>query len=403
MGRVPLASTKGWASVAFDFRRKLRLKWFMASGSLGFSEALLESSYRIYLNHTKVIHYRDGRPVYSLSTPALYSKPSANLLARSLYRSIQNKNLPNMMSLAVNDVCNATCEHCSFFEGVEDPTRTVLSTEQVTNVIDQAQALGISVLNFVGGEPLLRRDLPELVKAVNKDLTTTVLFTNGSVLADRAATLRKAGLDSVYVSIDSADPERHDRFRGTPGLYGKAVAGIKQALHVGLSTGISCTLTPESFASGELGRMIELGKELGVHEVLVFDAMPTGRYSARTDLVDNQGWVEAMIDAVVPYNNDPSYPGVLVWAYTSGYRAVGCSCGTSYFYVSPYGDVMSCDFNHAVFGNALTTPLYQVWDSMTSRAEFNQAAWGGCKVKNSRYRDMDTVVTGVRDRTMVAS
>jgi len=210
--------------VAMDSVQRLRLRWFLARGALGFTSALLETSYRIYLNHTKVIHYRAGRPVYSLSTPALYSKPSANLLARSLYRTIQNKNLPNMMSLAVNDACNARCEHCSFFEGVEDPTRTVLTTEQVSEVIRQGQELGVSVLNFVGGEPLLRQDLPELVRAVDKDLTTTVLFTNGSMLSDRASSLRKAGLDSVYVSIDSADPIRHDHFRGTPGLFDRAVA-----------------------------------------------------------------------------------------------------------------------------------------------------------------------------------
>jgi MoaA/NifB/PqqE/SkfB family radical SAM enzyme len=387
--------------VVGDAIQRLRFKWFLARGALGFSSALLETSYRIYLNHAKVIHYRDGHPVYSLSTPALYSRPSANLLARTLYRTIQNRNLPNMMSLAVNDVCNARCEHCSFFEGVEDPTRTVMTTEQTAEIIRQAQELGVSVLNFVGGEPLLRKDLPELIASVDKDLTTTIVFTNGSILADRAASLRKAGLDSVYVSLDSADAAEHDRFRGTKGLFDKAVAGIRKARLLGMSVGISCTITPESFARGEMAQIVELGRQLGVHEVLVFDAMPTGRYSARTDLVDNQGWVEEMIQAAVPFNRDPGYPGVLVWAYTSGYRAVGCSCGTSYFYVSPYGDVMTCDFNHAVFGNALSTPLYQVWDAMTSREEFNHAAWGGCKVKSSRFRELESVVTGMRERSVV--
>jgi MoaA/NifB/PqqE/SkfB family radical SAM enzyme len=387
--------------VVGDAIQRLRFKWFLARGALGFSSALLETSYRIYLNHAKVIHYRDGHPVYSLSAPALYSRPSANLLARTLYRTIQNRNLPNMMSLAVNDVCNARCEHCSFFEGVEDPTRTVMTTEQTAEIIRQAQELGVSVLNFVGGEPLLRKDLPELIASVDKDLTTTIVFTNGSILADRAASLRKAGLDSVYVSLDSADAAEHDRFRGTKGLFDKAVAGIRKARLLGMSVGISCTITPESFARGEMAQIVELGRQLGVHEVLVFDAMPTGRYSARTDLVDNQGWVEEMIQAAVPFNRDPSYPGVLVWAYTSGYRAVGCSCGTSYFYVSPYGDVMTCDFNHAVFGNALSTPLYQVWDAMTSREEFNHAAWGGCKVKSSRFRELESVVTGMRERSVV--
>ena len=379
---------------------RLRLKWVLATGALGFTSALLESTYRVYLNHSKVIHYRDGFPVYSLSTPALYSRPSANLLARTLYRTIQNKNLPNMMSLAVNDTCDARCDHCSFFQGVEDPTRTVLSTAEVCEAIRQGQELGVSVLNFVGGEPLLRKDLPDLVRSVDKDLTTTVLFTNGSLLARRAETLRKAGLDSVYVSIDSADPALHDRFRHVPGLFTKAVAGIGEAKRVGLSVGIACTMTPESFKRGELDRIVRLGKRLGVHEVLLFDAMPTGRWSEREDLVDNQGWVEEMIQATVPYNRDASYPGVLAWAYTSGYRAVGCSCGTSYFYLSPYGDVMSCDFNHAVFGNVLDTPLYQIWDSMTSLDAFKQAAWGGCKVKSSRYLATDAVVTQARERVV---
>jgi MoaA/NifB/PqqE/SkfB family radical SAM enzyme len=388
--------------VANGLRRRLRFKWVLATGALGFTSTLLETSYRVYLNHSKVIHYRDGYPVYSLSTPALYSKPAANLLARVLYRSISNKNVPNMLSLAVNDKCDARCEHCSFFGGVADPTRTVLTTEQVCEAIRQAQELGVSVLNFVGGEPLLRRDLPELISAVDKDLTTTVLFTNGSLLAAQAPNLRRAGLDSVYVSIDAADPAEHDRFRNAPGMFDKAVAGIKEAIRVGMTTGLACTMTPESFRRGELDRLIQLGKRLGVHEVLLFDAMPSGRYSDRADLIDNQGWVEEMIRATVPYNRDTSYPGVLAWAYTSGFRALGCSCGTAYFYLSPYGDVMSCDFNHAVFGNVLETPLYQIWDEMTSMDEFKQSAWGGCKVKTSRFLEKDSVITGARDGSVVA-
>lgn len=71
---------------------------------MGFSTAFTERLYKIYLNHSKVIHYRDGHPVYSLSTPALYSKPAANMFARTLYRGIQNRNMPNLMSFAVTDV-----------------------------------------------------------------------------------------------------------------------------------------------------------------------------------------------------------------------------------------------------------------------------------------------------------
>jgi MoaA/NifB/PqqE/SkfB family radical SAM enzyme len=385
-----------------DAVQKLRYRWFLGRNALGFTTTLLDSTYRVYLNHSKIIHFRDGRPVYSLSTPALFSGASANFLARTLYRSIQNRNLPNMMSLAVNDACNARCEHCSFFSGVEDPTRTVMTTAQMTRVIREGQELGVSVLNIVGGEPLMRNDLPELIRSVDRNLTTTILFTNGTLLPRRAGSLRAAGLDSVYVSIDSADPEENDRFRGLPGGFNLALKAIESSLRHGFSTGISCTITPESFRRGEMGRIIELGRRLGVHEVLLFDAMPSGRYADRDDLVDSQDWIEDMIQAAVPYNRDRSYPGVLVWAYSSGFRAVGCACGTSYLYVSPYGDVMSCDFNHAVFGNVLKAPLWKVWDELSTRDEFERAAWGGCKVKSSQFRESASVVTDLRERSLVS-
>lgn len=376
------------------FLNKLRLKWFIARRTLGYTHDYVEHLYQIYLNHSKIIHFRDGYPVYSLSTPALFSKPAAHFLARSLYRTIQNKNVPNLMSFAVNDVCDAVCQHCSFFTGVDEKSRAVLTLEQCRRVIKEGQQLGVSVINFVGGEPLLRDDLPQIIAGVNKDQSTTVLFTNGSHLAERVAELKKAGLDSVYISLDAAEAEKHDEFRGKKGLFEQAVRGIERAKALGMSTGISCSISPEAFFEGELERIIELGKHIGIHEVLVFDMLPTGRAKHRADLVDNPDWIEAMIDSMTPYNDQPDYPGVVAFAYMTSHRSVGCSCGTSYFYISPYGDVMSCDFNHAKFGNVLRAPLYRIWDEMTSHPDFQQAKWGGCKVKDSEYLAKETVSVG---------
>ncbi len=78
--------------------RGLRLKWAFAKKGLSYSSAIIDQIYRIYLSHNKVIHFRDGFPVFSLMTPAAFSKPAANFLARSLYRRIQNKNIPCLSS-----------------------------------------------------------------------------------------------------------------------------------------------------------------------------------------------------------------------------------------------------------------------------------------------------------------
>jgi MoaA/NifB/PqqE/SkfB family radical SAM enzyme len=371
--------------------KRMRLNWFIATHTMGYTVDYLERVYKIYLNHDKIIHYRNGYPVYSLSTPALFSKPAANFFARSLFRTIQNKNIPNMMSFAINDVCNATCEHCSFFKGVEEKGRHVLSLDECKKTIKEAQELGVSIINFVGGEPTLRADLPEILQSVNKDLSSTILFTNGSVLTEKIDKLKQAGLDAVYVSIDSSDPKRHDKFRGKEGLFEKAIEGIQKAKSIGLTTGFSCCVTPESFKFGEFDKLIELAKKVGVHEILVFDSMPSGRYKFRKDLIDNNKWVEEMIKQSEKYNSDQSYPGVLVWAYVTSHRSVGCACGTSYFYVSPYGDIMSCDFNHVKYGSVLQKPLYEIWDKLSSMDDFKCSKWGGCKIKSSDYLKKGTV------------
>jgi MoaA/NifB/PqqE/SkfB family radical SAM enzyme len=370
---------------------KLRLKWFITKNTLRYTSDYLDQIYKIYLNHNKVIHFRDGHPVYSLSTPALYSKPSANFFARQFYKSITNKNVPNLMSYAVTDVCNANCEHCSFFAGIEKIKKEVLTLSQAQKLIKDAQEIGVSVINFSGGEPLMREDLPEIIRSVDKDLSTTILFTNGWFLSEKIKGLKKAGLDSVFVSIDSASPEKHDKFRKTEGLFSKAIEGLKRSIKTGVSTGISCCMTPEAFKEGEFNKIVELGKNIGVHEILFYDAMPTGRYKDRTDLIGNSNWIEEMIKTAKKYNEDPDYPGILIYPYTTSYRSLGCSCGIAYLYVTPYGDICPCDFNHVVFGNILKTPLYQIWDKMTSMEDFKSVNWGECKLKDPKWQGKNTV------------
>lgn len=377
-----------------SFLSRLRLRWLLATKSISSGVDFTDIVYRIYLNHNKIVHFRDGNPVYSLMTPALFSKPASNFVARALYRTIQNRNMPNLMSFGVNDVCNAACEHCSFFSAVEEKGRASMTLEQASKAIADAQDLGVSMINFVGGEPLLRDDLPQIIRSVDKDRSSTLLFTNGWALEERAKELRLAGLDSVFVSIDAADSKQHDEFRHTPGLYERAIRGIRKAKSLGFSTGFSATMTPEAWQGGELDRIVELAKDVGVHEVFVFDAMPSGRYKERTDLVDNTGWLEEMIQSAVRYNRDDRYPGVTFMAYMSSHRSVGCSCGTSYFYLSPYGDIMSCDFNHAKFGNVLEEPLWKIWGRLSTLPEFCQAKWGGCKIKDGESRTLQTVSPG---------
>ena len=92
------------------------------------------------LNYSKFIHLCDRYPVYSLTTPVLFSPPAAHFIACTFYGGIQNRNLHNLLSLAITDGCNARCDYCSLPE--------------LCRLIGDAQQLGVSILNLVGGRIL---------------------------------------------------------------------------------------------------------------------------------------------------------------------------------------------------------------------------------------------------------
>src|SRR3989338_559747 len=108
-----------------------------------------------YMRHHKVIGWYKGWPVYSAFLTPWNSGPLANLMARRLISAITEEQLPAMANIGVTDVCNARCEHCSFYNAMDKPGKPVLNTEQMKRILQECQDFGLSVINFVGVEPLL--------------------------------------------------------------------------------------------------------------------------------------------------------------------------------------------------------------------------------------------------------
>lgn len=359
---------------------RIGISLFFKGGS--YSDFFIQNTYKIYLNHNKIIHFRDGYPVFSLSTPALFSPASANFVARNFYKTLTGRTNHNLMSLAITEKCNANCNHCSFHTDDLKDKNNPLRKEEYIKIIKDAQENGVIVINLVGGEPLLNPDIFEIIKTVDKKLSTVILFTNGYHLKNSAKELKRVGLDGVYISIDSAIAKKHNQFRNIDNLFDKAMEGIVNAKKVGLTVGISCCMTPEAFKDGELEKIIELAKEKGIHEVLVFGATPSGKYAQREDLMDSSNFNNELIELSKKYNDLDDYPGILIYGYTSSYRSIGCSGGVNYFYISPFGEVCPCDFNHSVFGNIRKEPLHEILDKM--KITFNCCRSAGCRLKDKR-------------------
>jgi cyclic pyranopterin phosphate synthase len=121
-----------------------------------------------------------------------------------------NRPLRNLR-LSVTDRCNLSCEYCMPEEEyVWLPREDVLHFEEISALADLFIALGVDKVRLTGGEPLLRRDLPTLVRmlAAKPGLEDLALTTNGVLLADQADALKSAGLGRITVSLDTLNPDR---------------------------------------------------------------------------------------------------------------------------------------------------------------------------------------------------
>jgi len=344
--------------------------------------ALNDTFVERYVGHKKVIRYAQGLPVYTNLLPPTCSLPFANSETTMKFRNLQHRPLPSIVNIAMTDICNAKCEHCSFFNDLDDSSKKPMSVEEIKDLIRQSANMGVSMFGFVGGEPLMHPHWREIFESVDKEKCHSVVFTNGWFLAESAADMRKAGVGGVYVSIDASQADAHDRKRGLKGLFDKAMAGVAAAKKTDLTVGFSCCIDKNGFESGELDKIIELARKHGVHEVLVFDAIPVGRFCNRDELWGFQSWVDDMIEHVrTTYNQDKKYPGVLVYAYFTSHMSLGCDAATCYCYVSPYGDICPCDFYHKKFGNLREEKLYTIWDRMTRELGTKGSNWTGCWAK----------------------
>ncbi|QFP75526.1 GTP 3',8-cyclase MoaA [Deinococcus sp. AJ005] len=150
------------------------------------------------------------------------------------------------LRISVTDRCNLRCTYCMPAEifGPDYaflPRTELLSFEEIERLARTFVSLGVQKLRITGGEPTLRRDLPELISRLAKidGVQDIALTTNGLLLPRMSADLRAAGLDRVTVSIDSLDPQVFGRMNGLGTHPQKVLDGIEAALTAGLGVKIN--------------------------------------------------------------------------------------------------------------------------------------------------------------------
>jgi MoaA/NifB/PqqE/SkfB family radical SAM enzyme len=338
---------------------------------------------------------RKGRPIlrrgdqfiYTLFQPAIPSVAAMKVLASHLHQQRTGRPLPATATLQVTTACQCDCVHCSAAKYRHNP-RPELTTEEWKSLIRQTEQLGIVNVTFTGGEALLRRDIYELIAYVDKNEANAMMFSNGLLLTEeRIARLQEAGLFSLLVSLDSPTADEHDSMRRAPGCWEKAVAGIQKALAAGLLCGISTYATPERLRNGEVMEVIELGRRLGVPEVVIFDLVPTGKL-LRGD--QSQRLTQEDKDAICrleeEVNDLTGHPHVISQAHVEGPTGSGCYGAWYQYFATAHGDITPCDFMPLSFGNIREEKLATIWQRMTSHAACSDHC-DHCRMQDPAFRE----------------
>jgi 12,18-didecarboxysiroheme deacetylase len=172
--------------------------------------------------------------------------------------------------------CNLKCLHC-YAHARNIPFDNELTTMEGKKLIDDLAGFGVPVLLISGGEPLVRKDLPELAAyAVEKGMRA-VISTNGTLItAQMANTLKKIGLSYVGISLDGME-EINDRFRGVKGAFRSALKGIENCKKAGIKVGLRFTINKINV--DEIPDLFKLIEENDIPRICFYHLVYAGRGS----------------------------------------------------------------------------------------------------------------------------
>jgi Fe-coproporphyrin III synthase len=171
--------------------------------------------------------------------------------------------------------CNLKCAHCyTDSEALKYPGE--LTAEQCRAVLDDLAGFGVPAVLFSGGEPLVRKDVFELAEYARSLNLHVVMSTNGTLITPEIAR-RFVELKFAYIgiSLDSAIPEVHDRFRGVEGAFQRTMQGFRHCVAAGQKVGLRLTLTRHT--AGNLDKVFEFIDREGINRACFYHLCPAGR------------------------------------------------------------------------------------------------------------------------------
>ncbi len=221
----------------------------------------------------------------------------------------------------ITQSCNLACQHC-YYSAVLGRNPISTPFEDVVQVVDELADAGVPVLLFSGGEPLIRKDLPAIIRHTADRGITPVISTNGTLITsvEYARMLKEHGAVYVGISVDGSE-QTHDTFRRKRGAFRKTIDAVRHCQDAGLRVSMRFTITADNV--DDLPEVLALADELGVARFCMYHLVPSGRGKRNGD-VDNEHRrqiVEALCERAEDYGPeiltvDSPADGPLVYLWT---------------------------------------------------------------------------------------
>jgi len=196
--------------------------------------------------------------------------------------------------------CNLKCIHC-YTDSEAQKYPDELTTEQCKAVLADLAEFRVPAVLFSGGEPLVRKDVFELATYARSLDLHVVLSTNGTLItreiAERFVQLKFA---YIGISLDSAIPEVHDKFRGMEGAFRRTMQGFRHCVEAGQKVGLRLTLTPHTVEN--LGRIFDFIEAEGINRACFYHLCPAGRGKDLVALTPQQS--RAAVDTILDRTRD---------------------------------------------------------------------------------------------------
>lgn len=257
-----------------------------------------------------------------------------------------------IIDIAYSYACHLKCQHCtaSGFEMKE----LKLTPDELRKISDEAHALGLCQFCISGGEPLIFKDLDEVVSSLQPNKFHLAMSTNGHFMTpEMALHLKEIGLDKVKISLDDFDEKRHDDNRNSNGAYRKAIAAMFNAKGAGLSVVIQTVVTRQNCQTDRIIQMAKFAQEHGF-TVDILIARATGAWEGRHEVLINEE------DAAFLRKAHEQYPVLHRDTFPSYGMDKGCGCVDATLHITPYGDVLPCVYIHISIGNIFEESLSDI-------------------------------------------